>query len=55
MTMVKRYKILIVDDEIGLTAILQEELQEAGFVDVKIEKSRYHVAIRDMRVTATKP
>ena len=35
--------------------MIVEELQQAGFVDVKIEKPRYHVAIRDMRVTATKP
>lgn len=34
---------------------IQEELRLAGFVDIQIEKPRYHLHIRDMRVTARKP
>ncbi|MBI1804568.1 MAG: sigma-54-dependent Fis family transcriptional regulator [Ignavibacteriae bacterium] len=59
--MVQRYKILIVDDEIGLTALLQEELQEAGAYDVElagdgaeainlIQKNLYDVVLLDMKM-----
>ncbi len=59
--MAQRYKILIVDDEIGLTALLQEELQEAGAYDVElagdgaeainlIQKTLYDVVLLDMKM-----
>lgn len=34
--------------------MLTDILKQAGFVDVAIEKPRYHVAARDMRVVAFK-
>jgi len=34
---------------------IMQELQLAGFTDVRFETPRYHVPNRDMRVVATKP
>jgi len=59
--MVQRYKILIVDDEVGLTTLLQEELQDAGAYDVElagdgaeainlIQKTLYDVVLLDMKM-----
>ncbi len=59
--MPKRYKILIVDDEIGFTAILQEELQDLDIFEVDlaadgaeainlIQKNLYDVVLLDMKM-----
>ena len=61
MTMAKRYKILIADDETGLTTILQEELQEVGDYEVQlagdgaeainlIQKTLFDVVLLDMKM-----
>jgi len=59
--MTQRYKILIVDDEISLTELLQEELQELGLYEVTlaydgaeainlIQKNLYDVVLLDMKM-----
>jgi two-component system response regulator AtoC len=59
--MSKRYKILIVDDEIGLTTLLQEELQDLEIFEVDlaadgaeainlIQKNLYDVVLLDMKM-----
>lgn len=59
--MVQRYKLLVVDDEAGLTRILQGELQEAGAYDVDlafdgveaincIQKTLYDVVVLDVHM-----
>jgi len=59
--MPQRYQILIVDDEISLTALLQEELQEIGQFEVTlaydgaeainlIQKKLYDVVLLDMKM-----
>ncbi len=59
--MSRRYRILIVDDEIGLTTLLQEELQELDAFEVDlaadgaeainlIQKNLYDVVLLDMKM-----
>ena len=57
----QRYQVLIVDDEISLTELLREELEELGLYEVKlawdgseainlIQKSLYDVVLLDMKM-----
>jgi DNA-binding NtrC family response regulator len=59
--MPQRYQILIVDDEVALTTLLKEELQEAGGYEVElafdgaeainlIQKALYDVVLLDMKM-----